>query len=167
MIRTLPLLLALAAAPAAAQMQTPMQHDATHGAMHGSMHGAAHAAAPDTRQAVLLSAEERAMALAEMRVFLESVNGVLDAYARRDAEGIAAAAKKSGMRAMQHAPAMMQMMMKMPPELRMLGRAAHMGFDELADATAGGRVPADTIARLATITGQCVACHATFRFEVK
>lgn len=163
MIRTLPLLLALAAAPAAAQMHTPMQHDATHGAMHG----AASAAAPDTRQAVLLSAEERAMALAEMRVFLESVNGVLDAYTRRDAEGIAAAAKKSGMRAMQHDPMMMQMMMKMPPELRMLGRAAHMGFDELADATAGGRVPADTIARLATITGQCVACHATFRFDGK
>jgi hypothetical protein len=158
---TAALSLALASAPALAQMGMDHRHHGMPAA------GAAHAMPPDTRQPVLLSATERTMALAEMRVFLESVNGVLDGVVRNDAAAVASAAAKSGMRAMQNDPTMMQMMMKMPPELRTLGRAAHQGFDELADAAAGGRLPADALARLATITGQCVACHATFRFEAQ
>lgn len=134
--------------------------------MHqGMMGGEAAKPAPETRQAIVLTADERAIVLAEMRGFMESVQGVLAAVAANDAKALAEAAGKSGMKVMGHLP--MATRAKFPPELMAIGRATHMGFDSLAADASGGAVPADTVARLATISGQCVACHATFRFEVK
>jgi hypothetical protein len=132
---------------------------------HGMMGGETTKPAPETRQAVALTAGERAMVLAEMRGFMESVQGVLSAVAAKDAKALAEAAGKSGMKVMGHLP--MATRAKFPPALMAMGRATHMGFDSLAADAAGGTVPADTVARLATISGQCVACHASFRFEVQ
>jgi len=157
--------LLLAGAATAALAQMGMGGDMGNH-MHQSMpRSEAAKPAPETRQAVVLTADERTMVLAEMRGFMESVQGVLSAVAAKDAKALAEAAGKSGMKVMGHLP--MKTRAKFPPELMAMGRATHMGFDSLAADAAGGTVPADTVARLAAISGQCVACHATFRFEVK
>jgi hypothetical protein len=145
----------------AALAQTGMGHHMHHGMMGGE----AAKPAPEARQAIVLSADERAIVLAEMRGFMESVQGSLAAVAAGDAAALSTAAQKSGMRVMGHLP--MATRAKFPPELMAMGRATHLGFDALAKDAAGGTVPADTVARLAEISGQCVACHATFRFEVQ
>jgi hypothetical protein len=132
---------------------------------HGMMGGETAKAAPETRQAVVLNADERAMVLAEMRGFMESVQGVLSAVAAKDAKALAESAGRSGMKVMGHLP--MATRAKFPPALMAMGRATHMGFDSLATDAASGTVPADTVARLATISSGCVACHAAFRFEVQ
>jgi hypothetical protein len=158
------LLLAGAATSTPAQMGMGggMGNHMNHGMMGG---GETAKPAPETRQAVVLNADEQAMVLAEMRGFMESVQGVLSAVAAKDAKALAEAAGKSGMKVMGHLP--MATRAKFPPALMAIGRATHMGFDSLAADAAGGTVPADTVARLATISGQCVACHAAFRFEVQ
>ena len=157
--------LLLAGATTAALAQMGMGGGMGNHMHHGMPMGEAAKPAPETRQAIVLTADERAIVLAEMRGFMESVQGVLAAVAANDAKALADAAGKSGMKVMGHLP--MATRAKFPQGLMMMGRATHMGFDELAAAAAGGTVPADTIDRLATITGQCVACHATFRFEVQ
>lgn len=164
MKRTIIVLL-LAGAATATLAQTDMGGGMGNHMHHGTMGGEAAKPAPETRQAVVLTADERTMVLAEMRGFMESVQGVLSAVAAKDAKALAEAAGKSGMKVMGHLP--MATRAKFPPELMAIGRATHMGFDSLAADAASGTVPADTVARLATISGQCVACHATFRFEVQ
>lgn len=150
-------------APASAQMG--MNGGMGNHMHHGMMGGEMAKPAPETRQAIVLTADERAIVLAEMRGFMESVQGSLAAIAANDAKALAEAAQKSGMRVMAHLP--METRAKFPQGLMMMGRATHMGFDALAKDAGSGTVPADSIARLAEISGQCVACHATFRFELQ
>lgn len=144
-----------------AQAQAQMGMGAGMG--HGMMGGQTAAPPPETRQAIVLTADERAIVLGEMRGFMESIQGSLAAIAANDAAALASAAQKSGMRVMGHLPP--ETRAKFPPALMTMGRATHMGFDALAKDAGSGGVPADSIARLAEISGNCVACHASFRFE--
>jgi hypothetical protein len=75
---TLSTLLLAIAVPALAQMPAGMQH------RHGMD------AAADGRQAIAVNSMQRERMLAEMRAFLESVQGVLDGAARNDAAAVAA-----------------------------------------------------------------------------
>ena len=115
----------------------------------------------DPRTAVVLPAGGRDAVLAEMRLMLGSVHGVLDGAARSDTAAIRAAAAASGL-VMAADPALEKVL---PPAFLTLGMSTHMAFDTLAaHATAG---PAAAIEGLSRITASCIACHAAFRLEVR
>lgn len=118
-------------------------------------------ASTDGRTAIQLPVQARDAVLAEMRMMLGSVQGVLDAAARSDTAAIRAAAKASGL-AMAADPALAEVL---PPEFLQSGMATHQAFDSLAATASAGAGPA--VVRLARIASGCVACHATYRLEVK
>jgi cytochrome c556 len=125
-------------------------------------HGAtAHASqVTDTRRQVSLMPAERDAVLAEMRMMLGSVSGVLHGLTANDHQAIEKAARASGM-AMAVDPTLEQ---KLPQQFLEVGMATHKKFDQLAD-LAGTRAPAEQVIRsLAEVTTSCVACHAMYRF---
>ena len=116
--------------------------------------------ATDNRRQVTLTAAERDAVLAEMRMMLGSVSGVLHGLTANDREAVEKAARASGM-AMAVDPSLEQ---KLPRPFLELGMATHRKFDQLADLVKTG-VPADQVVRsLADVTTSCVACHALYRF---
>jgi cytochrome c556 len=117
-------------------------------------------AAPDARTAVVLPTEARAAVLAEMRTMLGSLNGILVAAGRGDSAAMSTAARRSGL-----AAAADPALEKLLPEawLQEMALATHLSFDSVA-AAAGADV-AGVVNRLSSLTGNCVACHATYRLE--
>jgi hypothetical protein len=116
--------------------------------------------APDGRQALQLTTDERNMVLGEMRDFLVAVQRVLAATNAEDMAAAAKAAKKVGRPAQSAVPA--SLVAKLPMEFKKLGFATHSKFDELAlDAGQLGD-PRHTQEQLAELMKNCVACHATY-----
>jgi cytochrome c556 len=119
--------------------------------------------AGDARQRVVLPGPVRDQVLAEMRVMLESVNGILRGVAAHDLAAVERAARASG-RTMAAGidPAIMP---RLPPAFRELGLQTHRAFDELADRMRAGGTADDAIRALAALTGNCVACHGVYRLD--
>jgi cytochrome c556 len=114
----------------------------------------------DNRIDLGLTAGERTEFLAEMRVMLASIQGILQGIGENDRERIAEAARQSGNRMARATPETMRA--KLPQAFRDLGGPTHMLFEELAV-----RAETDDIDSLASaaavIMNQCLACHAMFR----
>ena len=55
----------------------------------------------------------------------------------------------------------------MPAEFRTLMHATRGAFDSLGASIAAGMGAHTVVSRLARITDNCVACHATYRLEVQ
>ena len=121
--------------------------------------------APDLRQAIELTVEERTFVLGEMRGFLESVEGIVNATAAGDMKAAADAARRSGMMAMQNAPR--TLMGKMPPEFRMLGMDTHTKFAALADDAAAIGDKQAVLRQLGALLANCGACHQGYRLVSK
>ena len=120
--------------------------------------------AVDGRTAILLEPGERALVLAEMRTFVESIQQITQGLSREDMEAVARAARKSGRAAQQQVPA--ALMGKLPLSFKQLGLDTHQQFDQLAlDAEQLGD-PGHSLQQLGTLMQNCVACHATYRLEV-
>lgn len=118
----------------------------------------------DGRTAILLEGNERDLVLFEMRVFLESVQLITSGISENDMTRVANAARQSGSNAQMAVPG--SLVGKLPLAFKKLGFDTHARFDELAlDAEQlGDRDHA--LAQLNAILMNCVACHATYRFEV-
>ena len=118
----------------------------------------------DGRTAILLEGNERDLVLFEMRVFLESVQLITNGISENDMTRVANAARQSGSNAQMAVPG--SLVGKLPLAFKKLGFDTHARFDELAlDAEQlGDRDHA--LAQLNAILMNCVACHATYRFEV-
>ncbi len=118
----------------------------------------------DGRLAVQLTQNERDFVLTEMRTFLESVQQIIQGIANNDFEAIAQAARKVGRAAQQSAPG--ALVGKLPLEFKTLGFDTHTQFSQLAlDAEQLGDGE-HTMDQLSTLLQNCVACHATFKFNV-
>jgi cytochrome c556 len=115
----------------------------------------------DGRTPIQLPMEARDLVLAEMRTMLGSVQGVLDGAARSDTAAIRTAAAASGL-VMAADPLLERVL---PKAFLQLGMLTHTAFDTLA--THAGSGPASAIKGLVGITSSCVACHATYRLEVR
>ena len=121
------------------------------------------AAAVDTRERIVLPAPARNMVLAEMRVMLESISGVVAALSEGDMAAAAQAARASGMAAAVDVdPAVRELL---PAAFVELGMATHQGFDALADQLEQPVDQQTALAELATLMQKCVACHATYRAD--
>ena len=117
----------------------------------------------DERQEIVLTAEERAFVLKEMRGFLNSVEGVISAVANDKAADAEAAAKASGMSVMHEVPQSLRK--KLPMAFMKMGHMTHQNFDKLAQEAASLGDKAVILKQLDTILNTCNTCHAQFRLS--
>ena len=120
--------------------------------------------ADDGRTAILLEAGERDFVLGEMRLFLESVQGIVAAVAENDMAKVAELSTTVGMASTGGETA--ALIGKLPLEFKTLGLATHALFDDLAaEATETGD-PTIMTASLGVLMENCTSCHAGYRFDV-
>jgi hypothetical protein len=118
----------------------------------------------DGRIAIHLDAGERDLVLAEMRLFLESVQKITTGIAANDMELVTEYARKSGMAATGGMPG--TLMGKLPLGFKKLGPDTHKKFDQLAlDAEEFGDGD-HALSQLSVLLQNCVDCHAAYRFTV-
>lgn len=119
----------------------------------------------DGRVAILLTADERAFVLQEMRGFVQGTQAIAAGLAANDMKAVATAARAMGMaRSHDVGPSLLG---KLPLEFKQLAFRVHGQFDAIAlDAEAMG-MPAHTLEQLAQTLQGCVACHATYAFALE
>ncbi len=115
------------------------------------------------RQVLLLPPEARSAVLREMRIFLQSVAGVLHGARIGDLEQAAEQAKRSGMGARAMLP--QGLMGRLPQAFRTLGMDTHRRFDQLAMDAAQMGDPDLALEQLDRLMDNCVACHAMYRID--
>lgn len=133
------------------------------GAVVAAPIAALHAQPADRRQRVVLPAAPRDTVLAEMRVMLESLNGVLHGLATGDLAAAEKAARASGLATA--ADVEPEIKRALPPPFLRLGMQTHRGFDRLAEQLRTGASRDAVVASLADVTSRCVACHAAYRLD--
>lgn len=118
----------------------------------------------DGRLAIQLTPDERDLVLAEMRAFLESVQLITQGIANKDFDAISKAAEAVGQAAQQDVPG--TLVGKLPLEFKKLGFDTHVQFTQMTlDAKQLGDEE-HTLEQLGTLLQNCVACHASFKFEL-
>jgi cytochrome c556 len=122
-----------------------------------------HESSTDTRQRLIFAPTQRDMMLTEMRQMLGSVSGIVQGLAANDLPAAEKAARAAGM--MHAADVDPQIQKLLPQQFLGLAMQTHMGFDKLADQIKAGSSRDDTLRGLATLTGNCMACHAMYRLD--
>lgn len=122
-----------------------------------------HESSADTRQRLVLTHAQRDMMLTEMRLMLTSVSGIIQGLATGDLPAAEKAARASGIgKAVDVNP---HIKTRLPQQFLELAMHTHRGFDMLANQIQAGGSQADILRGLATLTGNCVACHAVYRLD--
>lgn len=116
----------------------------------------------DGRVAVRLTKDERNALLKEMRQWLRSSQGILQAASEKDFEAVAKAARASGMAAEEGTPG--SLFRKLPLEMKTLGFDTRARFDEIAADTEKNRDPQRVAQKLSEAMNNCIACHEAYRF---
>lgn len=128
---------------------------------HG--HHAHHDNTLEQRQAIPLTAEEKAHIHQEMRTFLTTTQHIVIGAAANDLKRVAEAARAAGMAAAHEVPAGLRA--RLPLAFKKLGHATHVGFDDLArDAESLGDAT-HALKQLGQVMGNCTSCHALYRLE--
>lgn len=117
----------------------------------------------DARQRLALPVEQRVGVLAEMRLMLKAVSGVVDGLSRGDSQAASEAARSAGAAAAVDAEPQLQALL--PARFLALGTTTHKKFDNLADKIAAGVTTRQALSDLARITNNCTTCHATYRID--
>ena len=112
----------------------------------------------------MLEAGERDFVLGEMRVFLETVQGVVAAVAQNDMAKVAELSTAVGMGSTGGETA--ALIGKLPLEFKTLGLATHALFDDLATEATDMGDPTVITASLGVLLENCTSCHAGYRFDV-
>ncbi|NOR61457.1 MAG: hypothetical protein GQ535_03045 [Rhodobacteraceae bacterium] len=120
--------------------------------------------ADDGRTAILLEAGERDFVLGEMRLFLETVQGVVAAVAENDMAKVAELSTAVGMASTGGETA--ALIGKLPLDFKTLGLATHALFDDLATEATDIGDPTVVTASLGVLMENCTSCHAGYRFDV-
>ncbi len=116
----------------------------------------------DGRTVIHMSAANRVHFRKGMRVYLESIEGVIDGMTKHKMGLVAKAAKKSGMGMIKDVS--LSTALSLPPEFVLMSADTHEKFDELAKtARTNGVSKLQIMEELSTILGACTACHAAFR----
>lgn len=141
------------------------QHAGQHGGGQQAPPSAQHAPNKDARQRLVLPRAERERVLAEMRMMLESVSGMLQALGDNNLAAAERAARGSGtMHAIEADPKVRKLL---PKQFLELGDQLHKRLDDLVDRLEAGATRDEAIKALGTLTGTSVACHATYRIDEK
>ena len=116
----------------------------------------------DTRELIQLTAAEKDIVLAEMRIFLTSTQQIIKGISEGDMELVASQSKKSGKAAQAEIPA--SLAKKLPVQFKKLGSDTHMKFDQIAmDAEDLGDIE-HTLSQLSVLLQNCTSCHEIYRF---
>lgn len=115
------------------------------------------------REALNLSASERAHLRAGMRTYLESVEGITRGLAENKMQAVAKSARRSGQSLMDETA--IAMALKLPPDFVAASIETHGKFEELADQAAAGAPKAQVLETLGQILSGCTACHAKYRLS--
>ncbi len=121
-------------------------------------------ASDDGRTAIIMSAGERDMVLADMRIFLESVEAITGALAENDMNSVADHAKQVGVPAESKAP--VSLMAKLPLAFKTMGMATHQAFDDLAQVAADTGDGQVVLTNLSELMNNCTTCHAGYRIQI-
>jgi cytochrome c556 len=116
----------------------------------------------DGRQAVMLSKDERNALLLEMRVWLQSSQGILAAASEKDFDAVIKSAKASGMEAEADTPG--SLFRKLPVEMKALGFDTRSKFDNIAVEAAKSKDSSLVVKKLSMAMNNCIACHEMYRF---
>lgn len=116
----------------------------------------------DGRQAVMLSKDERNALLLEMRVWLQSAQGILSAASAKDFDAVVKSAKASGMSAEAETPG--SLFRKLPVEMKALGFDTREKFDDIAATAAKSKDGSQVVEKLSVAMNNCIACHEMYRF---
>jgi len=115
----------------------------------------------DGRQTVILTKDERNAILLEMRVWLSSVQGVLNAALKNDIAEVEKIARASGMQAEAETPG--SLFRKIPLEMKKLGFATRAKFDEIAEMAKNMKSNQEIMLHLSETMNSCIACHDVYR----
>lgn len=119
----------------------------------------------DGRTEILLAAAERDQILAEMRLLLKAVDGIVRGLGepKRDLKQMEETARAVGMHmAADTEPAIMA---KLPLPFKQMGMSIHEDMDALADAIVRDETAQQILQRLSSMTARCTACHDMYRFK--
>jgi len=119
----------------------------------------------DGRTSILLSADERDLVLAEMRLFLISVQKINTAIAEDNMPLAAEAARKVGKAAQGEVPG--TLIGKLPLLFKQLGFATHSKFDQLAMDLEDLGDANHSLSQLSALMHNCVTCHETYRIDLE
>ena len=119
----------------------------------------------DGRTVVMLSPSDRAFFLAEMRTFLEGVQGITEALAEGDMKRAAEEAKAVGKVDMNQIPG--SLLRSLPAELKRIGFGTHAAFRTLGKEIEGGMDQKAALKMLSGLMLNCVGCHASYRVEAR
>lgn len=117
----------------------------------------------EERQPIYLSAEEKAIVLAEMRGFLEVVQQIMEGATTENMPQVESAARPVGLAAMKGMSVELQN--KLPSAFLSMGPETHRGFQRIADDARDLGDPALTLEQLNQTMKNCVACHRAYRLE--
>ena len=120
--------------------------------------------AHDKRKKLYLNEEERSHVLAEMRMFLTSVQQITRGVSEEDMKRVIEYAKKSGRAGGGGAPSTLGK--KLPKQFRILGLQTHTKFDQLAMDAADLEDPGHALSQLSSLMKNCISCHASYQIEV-
>jgi hypothetical protein len=115
-----------------------------------------------TRQEIRLPQADSDALRTEMRTLLRSLGLIVQGLVRNDLVMIERAARASGAAAALNS----ETAKRLPPPFVQLDTRLHQRFDQMADAAKTGKSQ-DLLKRLAALTGYCVACHDSYRLEVR
>lgn len=119
------------------------------------------AMAADEREAIRLSASERAHLLEGMRTYLISLGEVTQAIANYKPAAVAAAARQSGAAMLADIPPFSAL--SLPLDFTSLSLSTHDQFDKLAAAAERGASRTQLLSAVAGIIDTCNGCHAAYR----
>jgi cytochrome c556 len=121
--------------------------------------------AEDGRTTVLVEAGERDFILAEMRGFLETLEGITSALAKSDFDTAANIATAAGMGGAGAAP--VPLMGKLPLEFKTKGFELHVLFDDLAAVAKEATEVEPVLAQLGSLIQNCTGCHAGYQLGIE
>lgn len=119
----------------------------------------------DLRETVMLTENQRAHVLMEMRNLLSGTQTILAALAEDDMSVVAAEAKKLGMN-MGH-KAENSLHKELPVEFMQLGMSLHRDFDIIAADAEMFKDARHTLKQLSDTMVTCQSCHAVYRLDVR
>ena len=119
----------------------------------------------DTRRAVRVTAEERAVVLEVMRANIVAIQAVLEAQANGDLPAVAEAARAAA-DAPGPAARLKSLKHKLPPEWREVGKQVDASFAAMSEQARLGN-SAGVTRELANNTAACVSCHTMFRLTLE
>lgn len=119
--------------------------------------------AAEERTVIKLPPTERAHFRKGMRVYLESIEGIIEGMSKHKMGHVAKAAKKSGVGMVKDVS--LDTALAVPPEFSLMSMDTHEKFDDLAKTAHDNGTKLEVMTKLSTILGACTSCHAAYKLS--